>query len=130
MIGDQSSDAFEAGDRGFSFDIDLRSCWPKDIARGLVTDAADDFAASFMEDVDGVDDNFLPSAPEKLHFLDGVLCRFVGVVDFGTCNELCLDGVVGTTGTSSVIGKATSLKVSLLLRSEMGTSLWYSRGGA
>lgn len=130
LIGDQSSDAFDAGDKGFSFDIDLRSCWPKDIARGLVADAADDFAASFMEDVDGVDDNFLPSAPEKLHFLDGVLCRFVGVVDFGTCNELCLDGVVGTTGTSSVIGKATSLKVSLLLRSEMGTSLWYSRGGA
>ena len=130
LIGDQSSDAFEAGDKGFSFDIDFRSCWPKDIARGLV--AVDgDLAASFIEDVDGVDDNFLPSAPEKLHFLDGVLCKFVGVVDLGTWSELCLDGVVGTTavGTSSVVGKATSLKVSLLLRSEMGTSLWYSRVG-
>ncbi len=128
LIGAQSSDIFEAGDKGFSLDIDFRSCWPKDIARGLVA-AAGDFAASFIEDVDGVDDNFLPSALEKLHFLDGVLCRLVGVVDLGTCSELCLDGVVGTTGTSSVVGKATSLKVSLLLRSEMGTSLWYSRVG-
>ena len=38
LMGDQfSAEAFdvEVGDRGFSFDIDLRSCCPNDIARGL-----------------------------------------------------------------------------------------------
>ena len=84
MIGDQSvSEGFDVGDSGFSFDIDLRMCCPNDIVRGLLTG---DFwcAASFIDDVDGVDDSFLPRALEKLHFLDGVLCRFVGVVDLGT----------------------------------------------
>ena len=127
LIGDQSSaEAFELGESGFSFDIDLRICCPNDIARGL-NGMVGDLAASFIDDVDGVDDNFLPSALEKLHFLDGVLCRFVGVVDLGTWRELCLDGVVGNAGTSRVEGKATSLNVSLLLRS--GTSLLYSTVG-
>ena len=128
LMGDQSSaEAFDVdvGESGFSFDMDLRICWPKDIARGLVTgDFA--WAASFIDDVDGVDDNFLPK-PERLHFFDGVLCTFVGVVDLGTWSELCLDGVVGNAGTSRVEGKATSLNVSLLLRS--GTSLLYSTVG-
>lgn len=118
--GDQPSvDRLGAGDdNGFSFDIDFRICCPNDIVRGL-TGMPGDFgaAASRIDDVDGVDDNFLPSALEKLHFLEGVLWMFVGVVDFGTCSELCLDGVVGNGGTSRVEGKVTSLKVSLLLRS-------------
>ena len=131
LIGDQSSEAFDVGDKGFSFDIDFRICWPNDMVRGLVG-IADDFdcAASLIEEFDGVDDSFLPSAPEKLHFFDGVLCRFVGVVDLGTCSELCLDGVVGMAGTSITDGKVTSLNVSLRLRSGRGTSLWYSTGGA
>ncbi len=127
LIGDQSSaEAFdgEVGEKAFSFDIDFRICCPKDMARGLVTG---DLAASFIEELDGVDDSFLPSALEKLHFLDGVLCKLVGVVDLGTCSELCLDGVVGKAGTSRVVGKVTSLNVSLLLRS--GTSPCSTVGG-
>ncbi len=133
LIGDQSSaEAFEVelGDRGFSLDIDLRICCPNDIARGLSGIVDDlDCAASFIDDWDGVDDSFLPNALEKLHFFDGVLCKLVGVVDFGTWRELCLDGVVGYAGTSRVVGKVTSLNVSRLLRS---STSWYSRlgGGA
>ena len=117
LIGDhRSPDAFDVGDKGFSFDIDLRICCPKDIARGLLTG---DFcwATSFIDEVDGVDESFLPKALEKLHFFDGVLCKLVGVVDFGTWRELCFDGVVGNEGASRVDGNVTSLNVSLLLLS-------------
>ncbi len=72
LIGDQSSDIFKASDKGFPFEVDFRSCGPKDIAQGIVS-AVGDFAASFIADVDGVDNNFPPSALEKLHFLNGVL---------------------------------------------------------
>lgn len=66
---------FGAGDdNGFSLDIDLRICCPNDIVRGLTGIPGDlGAAASRIDDVDGVDDSFLPSAPEKLHFLEGVL---------------------------------------------------------
>ena len=60
-MGDQSSaEAFVVGDSGFSLDMDLRICCPKDIARGLVGITGDlEFAASFIEEVEGVDDSFL-----------------------------------------------------------------------
>ena len=80
-----------------------------------------------IEELEGDLASFFPRAPVKLHFFDGVLCTLVGVVDLGTWSELCLDGVVGNAGTSRVEGKATSLNVSLLLRS--GTSLLYSTVG-
>ena len=123
LIGDhRSPDAFDVGDKGFSFDIDLRSCCPKDIVRGLLTGDLGFGWASRMEDVEGVEESFLPSAPEKLHFFDGVLCRFVGVVDLGTWRELCFEGVAGNAGASSVDGNVTSLNVSRRLRSGAGAA--------
>ena len=123
--GDQPSPderGFAVGESGFSLDIDLRSCCPKDIVRGLLTGDLGFGWASRMEDVEGVEESFLPSAPEKLHFFDGVLCRFVGVVDLGTWRELCFEGVAGNAGASSVDGNVTSLNVSRRLRSGAGAA--------
>ena len=68
-VGDQGLlEAPEEGDRAWSFEVDLRSCWPNVTDRGLR--GKPDFGP---DEEDGELDSLMLRALEKLHFFDGVL---------------------------------------------------------